>query len=143
MELSKRDQDWTKLNKGDYIMPDTIEEYLGMKRTETKYAFELMKMAGEITAALANVGRIDTVCIRQGGIAILSDAEAIEYNDSSFERSLRGMKRSHHRLLGVESSNLDAGDKRTHERTVTRQAAILTTVSDTCKRLGAEPHERK
>lgn len=122
---------YSELRKGDYIIPEVVEAEVRCPRDEPRYRLESLKLAQEISRYFeCERDEVVTVRIEQGGIRILTDSEASDYNHASFESGVLKMRRSHRRNLGVDVSNLEESEVRDHRRVLTSQAAQLSAVGE-------------
>jgi hypothetical protein len=156
-------QELTKLvdNNGD----DIIDEYQcfakGWKASANfhEFAFGLAHKGDYLYAALATaimpggasarpqiVDRREqtvTVCQKDGGITVLTDEQAVNYNAAKFSEHFRKAGQAHKRTLGVDTTQLSDDGKRRHERGVILQAAMLSAAMNAKNQvLRLQPHQR-
>jgi predicted small secreted protein len=140
MTTEKYPFDFDALQKGDLIDAIHIEKVLRLSRGTPAYQLKLMGLKDEVERELMQRGRPVTVKIEKQSLRILTDAEATEYNEARFNHQLRGAKRSFHRQMNVDVSQLTEDQKASHERRVLWQGGIMTAIVNEKKRLMAEPH---
>jgi hypothetical protein len=114
--------DFTDLSKGDSITPERMEKIFGVPRTHPEYPWKVMSLAKQIEDECEALGRLFTVCQRDGSLCILDDDDAHSYNRNEHERAVRMMARSLRRQGWVDSSKLKAVSTEDHAHQLDIQA---------------------
>lgn len=97
-------------------------------RNEHEYHFQLMILCKEVERLLKQSGAIYTIRAIKGSLCVLTDSEASKFNASSFQLAQSKMRRSHRRLMAVQTSRLTADEQALHEQNISRQAIILSSM---------------
>lgn len=131
------------LDKGDYIPPEMCEERTKCRDRNSKaYGLELESFKERIDLELTRLGRNWTLRCRKDGIAILTDAEASEHNESAFDALKRGLRRRAAKNVGVDVSLLPDERRRPHEHTVISQAMQLSAMKRAAREASLPAHKR-
>ncbi len=117
--------DVTDIQLGDCIDANECERLLEMSSQHKDYAMQLMTLAKQIEHSLWRVGKQFTVCTQNGSIRVLTHAEAIEYNESTFESGKRKMRLAHRRGVAVDTSSLTDELRKRHCDNLAKQGRIL------------------
>ena len=131
------------LEKGDYIPPEMCEERTKCRDRNSKaYGLELESFKERIDLELTRLGRNWTLRCRKDGIAILTDAEASEHNETAFDALKRGMRRRARKNLGVDPSLLPNERRQPHEHAVISQAMQLSAMKRVARQCSLAAHKR-
>lgn len=135
---------YSHLEPGDVLTQQECEEIVGVKRAKNHegYQFKLMALQQAIHRDLWRNGNRHTVVIHDYGIAVLDAPEASQYNAKTFEAGICKAKRANMRMQGVDVRKLNGVQKRTHERVLAVQGAILSAVARTRRALSVTPVKR-
>jgi len=123
--------------KGSYIPKSTILEELKLDEppTDREYSFILMALKARLERDIyKETGRIPTIKSEDNGLRILTDSEAVDYNDKSFRCAIRKMYRAHRRQMNVDVGNLTNEQKAAHAKSVTNQATLMVALESAAKR---------
>lgn len=120
--------DTSNANLGDVITQAKCEEIIGFtEKSDFKgWQLAMLQLLGVVQKQLRAQHRRDiTVRIVGNEIHILTDSEAATYNPKRFEAGLRMARRSHRRLLAVNTSKLTPQQREQHMKTIGNQAHKL------------------
>lgn len=121
--------DVTKLAKGQTIGIDELERIMGIHRASSLWNFGLMKLQRQIAKLRADLGlNILTTRTHRGKLIICDDSDAANYNRSMGKRGIRRFVRSTRRNIAVDVTKLPPDEREAHERTLRRQAMMLTAI---------------
>ena len=135
--------DMDALKKGSYIEPDIIERAYGTKREMADHQLSCLKLAKEIERYLRDRGFVWTLKQERGGLRILEDAEASEYNAQLGDKNLRSIVRVHNRQSHVDVGALSDEEARHHEHRLLRSSFYVQAIADTRRKLAAEERRRR
>ncbi len=122
--------DYDTIQKGDYFGPEQVEEWTGEKPGTAIYNFKMLKLCLQITqGVLDERGELWTLCIRDGGIAVLSDSDASTYNAQQFERHLNGLARSSQKMAAVDVAKLPDKVQVAHDQKLKGQGMVLASIA--------------
>lgn len=112
--------DFEKLNKGDVISESLITEAYGRRPTDREYPFVMLRLREQIERTMEELGSPVTVKQEGTSLRILTDEEAVAYNDERFSAHARGLKRSYARQLIVDTNQLrpETVQRHTHQLAV-------------------------
>jgi hypothetical protein len=127
MEAKIYPLDYDTLNKGDLITREQVEDITGARFGTPAYEFKRMGLKADIERALWRRGKVWTVTAEgcNGGLTILADADAVEYNMRDFERARSRQVVAHYRAMGVDVTQLTDEQRARHERNITLQASEI------------------
>ncbi|KKN42804.1 hypothetical protein LCGC14_0709360 [marine sediment metagenome] len=112
--------------RGTYITPDELEAVLGVLRSSTDYAFQLMRMMEAFRADSMAAGDPKLISSRKNGLAILTDAEAA---DHTVKQAAAGLKKTQRAIMrgvaSVRPSHLEEVRRRRWERETTNMSRVL------------------
>jgi hypothetical protein len=131
--------DVEKLQKGDYISPLKCADALNITPDDPQYDLKIMTLKQQIENELLAIGNIWTLKMECGGIRILKDSEATDYNQRQLEISVNRMKRAHNRQLGVDCNELSTKEIAVHNRRLTTHGAIIISIEETKRRTNSLP----
>lgn len=134
--------DFDALKKGDGISREKCESILRVSATDDKYGLKLLALKETVVRGLENRGLPVTVVCDHGGLKILTDEEAAEYNPIQFTLGLQKAAQAHRRTMLVDQSGLTVDARKSLDRRIEIQGKVLQAVSETRKTLTAEPHRR-
>ena len=118
METQFHPLDFETLKKGDYITPEQAAEITGKNASDPKFALALLNLKERIRREMQAQKRPITAKVERGGIRILNDPEASNYNDKQAKGALRKLGRCVSQLLYVDQRKLNNGEQRTHEHRI-------------------------
>jgi hypothetical protein len=130
--------DFEALRKGDVIAPEVIEAAYRVSRADRNYQLATMKLKERIERDLEARGYPVTIKQEKDALRILTDPEAVEYNDAAFKASLRAIGRAHHRLCVVDTEQLTEQERRAHSRAVMGQAMQIAGMRNARKVLASQ-----
>ena len=143
MSVQYHPVDFDALNKGDTIPNDKLEGILGVAVQSKLFKLKALGLRNKIAAKLRERGKPATVAVVREGIKVLTDEEAVEYNPRQYRHGLRRARRSHGRLLDVDPGQLGDASKRTFERAVVVQGAVLAAIASTRQRIVLASYKRQ
>lgn len=117
--------DTDQLNKGDKIPAEVISQICGFSPSDARFSIESLKLKEYIVSRLSERGEIVTVISDKNNLRILSDEEAVDYNQYRFRRHFGGMVGSHMRMLGIDTAQLSEAKQKEHERVCLRQGMVI------------------
>lgn len=117
--------DVTDLQQGDCIDVNECERLLEISNQHKDYAMAVMTLAKQIEYNLWRTGRQFTVCTTGGSIRVLTNAEAIEYNEATFEAGKRKMRLANRRSIAIDTSGLTDALRVQHSDNLAKQGRIL------------------
>lgn len=120
--------DYDKAEKGDRIEAALLEQVFGCNRLDQKYNMALRRLSATIEDELWMRGKNYTVCIRDYGIAILTDPESSDYNQARFRHHLGGIARSNRKMAMVDTAALSQEARAAHDKNLKYQGMILASV---------------
>lgn len=131
------------LEKGSIVSAHIIEEAFHVKRGTDAYGLAAMRAAEYISKRFEERGEIVTVSQRKHDLVVLTDEEAVEHNERSFNSGLRKAAKSHHRSLGIDRSAI-VDDKvlKAHDRGLEKQGRILSSIREARRPISPKPRER-
>ena len=134
-----------RAKKGTVIPRHKIEPLIPPFDDEEGYRLRLMAWQQHLERALRKAGKPMTTRIRESGgsVALLTDAEASDYNRRRHDSYLRRARRRHNSMLEVDPTRLDDDERRSHERSVCAQAAIQASIETARRELRPVPHQRR
>lgn len=136
--------DFSILRKGDYVLPQTLEEITGKQIGTAEYTLACLAIKYQIAAAIkARDGRQVTIRSEAGGLRILTDSEAAEYNPKAIEQSRRRLIAAHERNLDVDEAKLFGDERQSHYRNLAVGGAYVQHLKRARRELRIEGHKRK
>lgn len=114
--------DFSALSKGDSVSVEKMESIFGVPRTHPDYPWKVMALSKRIEDECEALGKLFTVCQRNGSLCILSDDDAHSYNRNEHERAVRIMARSLRRQGWVDTSKLKTIEAGEHAHQLDMQA---------------------
>lgn len=130
------------LNKGTFIPPEVMEKATGFQRDSDEYGLQCMRVRSMLEAHFEEKGAPVTIKHEQGGLRILTDEEATEYNHQRFKQTMRGMFEANRRMSNVDESNMRPDQLSAHRNRVNAQAHVITAVAARNKELRLIPYSR-
>jgi hypothetical protein len=131
------------LTKGDYISVVHLQEITGEIEGTDEYAFAIMAFKQELEAELQKrLGKKLTIKCENGGLRILTDPEAAEYNARQIEQSKRRIYRAHDRNMDVDEANLSPQERAVHYRRLELGSKYVQALKKVSRQVGVEPHKR-
>jgi hypothetical protein len=134
--------DYAAVNKGDVFTAEWCADLLGGDPQTQRYQLRLLDLSKELERGLWAVGKRYTVRIRQGGLAVLTDAEAAEFNAARFESLERGMTRSHCRMLAVDEGGLSEVQRSRYHRDLALEGLTLAAIAAARAEVRPIPYRR-
>lgn len=131
--------DYDAAKKGDYLDPDFVEAIVEVSRKDCRYSLRATNLAQQIERELWERGKQYTVCIRDHGIAILTDVEASAYNQDRWEYHQRGLGRSHRKMAAVDIALIPEDVRKKHDRHLVLQGATLAAIAATRREIQPLP----
>ena len=125
-QMNVKDYDFSQLQLGDEISRAECEKMIETTedRNPKQYKLGLLAILTEVRRAMRlKFGRRITVRCLQGGISVLTDSEAAEYNPKRFEQAVAICRRAHRQLCDVDVRKLTDAEKVAFGRAYTSQAA--------------------
>jgi len=125
-QMNVKDYDFSQLRLGDEISRAECEKMIETTedRNPKQYKLGLLAILTEVRRAMRlKFGRRITVRCLQGGISVLTDSEAAEYNPKRFEQAVAICRRAHRQLCDVDVKKLTDAEKVAFGRAYTSQAA--------------------
>ena len=125
-QMNVKDYDFSQLRLGDEISRAQCEKMIETTedRNPKQYKLGLLAILTEVRRAMRlKFGRRITVRCLQGGISVLTDSEAAEYNPKRFEQAVAICRRAHRQLCDVDVRKLNEAEKAAYGRAFTSQAA--------------------
>lgn len=118
--------DPNELVPGAEISREECERLLGCSYAEERrYGLELLKLAAYVDKAIKRSGRLLTITTRDGGIQVLTHAQASRYNAERFDAAQRLMRRCFRRLSAVDTGSLTESELRNYDRARNSQSRTL------------------
>lgn len=114
-----------EIRKGTYLNGKLIENFLKRKPDH----FDLLSLQHTIQSE-----HQVTVRVEDGGLRILSDLEASEYNNHRFGLLVKRLYKRHKLQLQVDHSSFTTEELRTHDRRIEIQGKVLQGVEKTLKK---------
>jgi hypothetical protein len=106
------------LRKGSRIAPEVLELAFGLMRGTDVYRLKLLRVRDYIARRLADRGELVTIISMEGGLAVLTDEEALAYNGRRFDVERRQSERCFVRLGQVDRSNLSEASQNQLDRDI-------------------------
>lgn len=126
--------DVNALQKGDTIPAKQIEDWTGTERGTPEYAFKTLAIVTYLDSQKPDC----SIAIRKGAVRILTDAEAVNYQDSRFESGIRALKRSERKYRKIDTSNFSGNEKEEYKAKHLLQSRILQAVKREQKQISNE-----
>ena len=117
--------DIDKINKGTFIPAHELEEITGHKCGTQEYSFAILELRDRLHKELKMANKPATVRQMEGGLKVLLDEEAVDYNRSSFRHGARKMRAAHDRTRDIDQEKLSAEQKAIHSRELQLQGHTL------------------
>lgn len=117
--------DVTDLTLGDTIDVAECEKLLECKSDSRDYPFMVMTLAKSIETELWRIGKQWTVCTVGGSVRVLTHAEAIAYNESTFDAGKRKMRLAHRRAMAIDVGGLTDELRSRHCDNLTKQGRMI------------------
>lgn len=109
--------DFSALNRGDAIAPETIERVYGVKRDTAEFAFKAMHLKKQIqTYFLMHRSDLPSVVSDHGFLRILTHVEQNEYVASEQQRNIRAFIRRNAEDLYIQERELSEEDQEKRRR---------------------------
>ncbi len=102
--------EFSTLERGTYIEPETIERAYGVKRTDEGFRLRCLSLIDQIAKRTQIQGRQDGHRIR-----LMTDAELLRWNWKQHEQHVRGMGRCARRGMDIRVNELTMPDQRMAE----------------------------
>lgn len=143
MSLSKYPFDFDTMQKGQLISAGELEQVTGEKSGTDKFDFAVLALRTTIETELWKRGHMWTLSGKgcEGGLKILTDAEAAVYNEERFKTGISIAAKAHGRALGVDVAELTAEQRAAHDRALCNQAAQLMAMKE-AKKLTLRAYKR-
>lgn len=117
--------DVTDLQPGDTVSVEECQKITELHVNHREYPLRLVMLAKMIEDSLWRIGRQLTVRCQHNTVCVLTHAEAIEYNQSTFDSGRKKMRLAHKRALAVDVSALSESLRGEHFENLTKQGAML------------------
>lgn len=130
------------LKKGDVITTSQLEHAFGITRDEPDWRLKLLEARRHVEHEFEARGEAVTVSTSDDSVRILTDEEAVAFNERAFAAAHQRMVRSHVRTLGIDRSMLGPASVVRLDRNLTIQAARLSADRE-ARRIALRPVERK
>jgi hypothetical protein len=134
--------DVSTLEKGSVVSVDAVERIVKCSRASPAFSLKVLWLKSWIVDALNRIGREWTLCCDHGAIRVLTDSEAIAYNFRQHRIGCRKLRRSLRRQVAVNINNLTPEQRIEHEKMMTRQAGIVSSMNRRKLPMLPEPHRR-
>lgn len=108
--------DFDALEKGQTITPEELASKCGHAPGTRKYQLAVLGYRDLIMKRLKALGRPATVKIQGEGLRILTDSEAVQYNDKRMGQSDKHKRVTFRRMRDVDRTQLSEDEARNHER---------------------------
>lgn len=131
--------DLTKLHKGDYLSPATLETVLEVPRGHKRWQLELLSLKCYIESSRLDAGSPVVLKGENEGLRVLTDSEALEYVESQFEAGRRRMRTASGKQRRVETSNLTPEERKANSYYMFRQGMLLGAMDEASRRVKARP----
>lgn len=131
--------DYDALQKGDVILADRCQAILRVPISDPHYQLKLLNLKIVLARELEHRGMPVTVVTYQGGLKILTDAEAVIYNPQQFEQGLRKAAEAHKRSMLIDRNNLSDDEANELDNRVLVQGRLLNAVRNERTLIRAEP----
>ncbi len=135
--------DFDALEKGDTIHPETIEEAYSCERGTPEYQLALLRLRERIELELKGRGLQVTVSSVKESLKVLTDSEALIYNDRAFRQGRRRLVRTHARTCGIAAEMLSSQEQRSLENSTLNQGRLLQAMRSENRKLAAERRARE
>ena len=113
------------LTKGSIISVGDLEKITGTSRHTEAYGWSVLVIRAEIERRFQEKGIVVSCCMVDGALHVLDDNAAVRYAEQRFAKGMRTMAQAHHKLLGVDTTQLSEELKPRHERSVMVQSKVL------------------
>jgi len=114
------------LRQGMKIPVEEVGRILGMAPSENRmFHLKVLGLQNKIDREMRNRGHLWTYRIDHGSIVICTDSDAAEHNARDFRLRFRAAGRAHARNAAVDTRQLSAEKRETHERTLLVQGRML------------------
>lgn len=117
--------DYENLNKGDKFSEEYLVTLFGHQAGTPEYNFCCLNLRSQIMSEMARRGNPVTVAISGMGIHVLTDEEAVEYNQREFHFGIGRMMRAHKRTADVDITQLQDESRQRWERNMLHQGIIV------------------
>ncbi len=104
--------------KGQYITPEILENFVGFERATSDYYFKTISIASYIKKILSERGNPVTLEFNHYGIKILTDKEASAYNARKALKGLRILDQAHQDLNNVDANELQPDEEKRHNERI-------------------------
>ena len=117
--------DYENLKKGDKFGVEYLVALFGHQAGTPEYNLCSLQLRSQIMAEMARRGNPVTVAIRGMELHVLTDEEAVEYNNKEFHFGIGRMVRAHKRTADVDITQLQDESRKRWERNMLHQGIIV------------------
>lgn len=123
------------LTKGQVLDIPELEKIMGIKRTDDRWPWRLLRLKHQIERAREKAGlSMLTMRFSKGTLLVCDDAQAAEYNVNAGRRKLSGFRRAARRNIAVDSTKLSPEQQQQHARAIMRQAMLAAAINGAARR---------
>lgn len=142
MSMTRYPLDFDALDKGSVITREQVAEISGVPPDDQRFGFAVLHLRQRIEQELAARGRVLTLKTEDGGIRVLTDGEASQYNAEAINKGIAKMYRAHVRNMHVDAGLLNEKERRTHERRLEVGGRYVQAITQTRAELKCSPVRR-
>ena len=117
--------DYENLKKGDKFGQEFLERLFHHKAKTPDYNYCCLQLRSQIMTEMSKRGNPVTVAIRGMELHVLTDEEAVEYNNKEFHFGIGRMVRAHKRTADVDITQLQDESRQRWERNMLHQGIIV------------------
>ena len=121
--------DVTQLAKGQVFTVEELKEIMHTTRDDPRWWLKLLTLRQQIERLRMRQGLpLLTTRTHKGTLVICDDADASVYNRSMGKRGIRRFARASYHNIAVDMTKLTDDQRMAHERTIMRQAIMLSAI---------------
>lgn len=144
-ERWSRGIDTEAIRKGDVISRERFAAIMGLDMVADHYEIQYAGVAfrGWLARQLEARDYPCTICESKGDTLILTDAEALRYNDRAFRKGNRRMRQANRRASQIDAGNLTREQRQARTRTLQTQGLLLQAIAEKRREIRAEAVRRR
>ena len=133
--------DFDAVRMGDSWGPERLEWMVEAKRDSVAYQLGVLRLKDRIERECRDRGKLFTLAVVRGVLRVLTDEEAARYTQRRVRAGFRTARRSLHKQLAVDPTELTDAHRREHERNLLVNGRMIQAALTERRRLTArKPH---
>lgn len=135
--------DYDKLQKGDRISTSELADILQVEPDTAEFSLRALALTTKIENELYRRGKDCVVVFRQQCILVLTDAESINYINTTARTGVRKICKAYDSLSKVDMVALNEDDRIRFSRSVVVTSALYQGVTQSAKTIPPEPQKSR